>query len=54
MAAIAVIMSLPVSSKQIIEISKEYDVDHREVMNEVDDMLKAEEVFEMDMEGGML
>lgn len=51
LAAIAVIMHLPMSSVEIKGIADEYGVDHREVMTEVDDMLKAEQVFETDMKG---
>lgn len=51
LAAIAVIMHLPMSSVEIKDIADEYGVDHREVMTEVDDMLKAEQVFETDMKG---
>lgn len=50
LAAIAVVMALPLSAVEIKNIAHGYGVDHREVMNEVDDMLKAERVFENDNE----
>lgn len=52
LAAITIVMSLPISTMQIVEIAKSYGVDHREVMVEVDDMLKAEQVFELDAKEG--
>lgn len=53
LAAIAVIMSLPMRASEVIRISSDYGVDHKEVMHEVDDMLKAGQVFESELEGGV-
>lgn len=50
-AAIMVAMHLPLSAMEVIRISREHGVDHREVMTEVMDMLNAESSAEMDMEG---
>jgi len=51
MAAIAVITNLPISSMNVMDIAKEYGVDHREVMTEVSDMLCAGQDFMKEMEG---
>lgn len=50
LAAIAIVMAMPLDDVQIKDIANEYGVDHREVMAEVDDMIKAEQAFAMDMD----
>ena len=51
MAAILVATHLPLSAAELICVSREYGVDHREVMTEVKEMLDAESLAENDMEG---
>lgn len=51
LAAIVVATHLPLSAMEVVKISREYGVDHREVMTEVKDMLNAESSAQTDMEG---
>lgn len=49
-AAITVAMNMSgLNSNQVIEISKSYGVDHRDVMAEVLEMLQAETMADTDM-----
>lgn len=50
MAAIAVMINMPMSASEAIEISRAHGVDHREVMAEVTAMFEAEQAFETDLE----
>lgn len=49
MAAIAVMINMPMSMTEAMEISKSHGVDHREVMAEVTAMFEAEQAFENDL-----
>lgn len=48
-AAIAIMINMPMSMMEAMEISKAHGVDHREVMAEVSAMFEAEQVFETDL-----
>lgn len=49
LAAIAIAMSMPADASRIIEVAKSYGVDHKAVINELNEMLAAEIVAEQDM-----
>lgn len=50
LAAIAIAMHQPISANEVMKISREYGVDHRDVMSEVIAMLDAEVWAEHDMQ----
>lgn len=50
MAAIAVVIQLPISANAVIEISEKHGVDHRDVMSMVGEMISTELVACNDMD----